>query len=161
LWTRFHALPEAKRYAETQSEQQVILDRAAEIADHLYEDGQDVWLTTCYLNREGSPWASSKALPGITATLHFEVSRDESEFFEEPMKVEVFVCKLIWRPGQFNTLLGEIAEGRENAIWFDPLSRRVLAPYDGGFDIFLENRCGVINMEQKFGAWMSDLDSKL
>lgn len=161
LWTRFHALPESKRYAETQVERKIILDRAVEIAGYLFGNGQEIWVATCRLNYESSPGTTTKILPRLATALGFEFSRDESVFFEEPVEVEVSAVKAVWQPCQFDMLLGEIAENRENAIWFDPVSGRILAPYDGGFDIFLENGQLVADIEHEFGLWMSDLDCKL
>ncbi|MBY6068119.1 hypothetical protein KUW17_15290 [Leisingera aquaemixtae] len=161
MWTRFHALPESKRYAETQAEGQTILDRANAIAGFLFEPGQEVWLANCDIHYEDEPRRTSKALPGIASPLRFEFSSDESVYFEEQTRVEVFAAKTVWKPGRFDELLSEIAEDRERAVWFDPVSGRVFAPYDGGFDIVLEDSRLVPEVEAEFRQWMSASDSKL
>lgn len=160
-WTRFHALPESKRSAETQAERRIILDRATEIAEFLFGSKQDVWLATCSLTYAGERRAKQKRLVGVEAPLPLVFSRDESRFFEDQVQVEAYADRTIWRSGHQDALLTKIAEDRENALWFAPCSGRVFAPYDGGFDIVVENRQMVGRAEEKYRAWMSELDSKL
>jgi hypothetical protein len=45
-WTRFHALPRSKRYADTDDEQQIILSRANELATECFDQKEAVWLIT-------------------------------------------------------------------------------------------------------------------
>lgn len=160
-WTRFHALPESKRSAETRTERRIILDRAAEIAEFLFGSKKDVWLATCSLTYAGDRRAKRKRIVGVETPLPFVFSRDESCFFGDQVQVEVYADRTIWRPGHQDALLTKIADDRENALWFEPSSGRVFAPYDGGFDIVVENSNVVARAEEKYSAWMSDLDSKL
>ncbi len=154
-WTRFHALPESKRLADTPAERAIILDRANRLADRPF-------------GLSGALWLSAVTGPGfgqgpvrrhrLVRAMEFA---DEDPCDEESRIRAVHANRVDWRPGAFDRLFGEIAEDQERALFFDPGTGVVLAPYDGGFDIICAGQGQRTALEQEFRRWMSARPDKL
>lgn len=162
-WTRFHALPKSQRSAENQFQMRTILHRAGLLGDCLFPPLQDIWLVSGVFG-SFKPKSTELKLAGIKKPALFQTTFAESSYgdtFDEMTRFHVYALKTHWRECNFNPLLEEIASDNAFALFFEPRSGRVLAPYDGGFDIIVESRFRVLSLERRFKHWMSDLECKL
>lgn len=159
FWTRFHALPKSKRYAENRAERQTILDRGNLLGSACFSHEEPVWLVSCPFAElvEGAGSATDFDLwPRLQMRCAFEC--------EDPGEIERYVAfadMVTWRPGAFDDLLGNIAQDRCRALLFSPASGRVMAPYDGGFDIISPDQSWIGVLEQRYRGWMSARMDKL
>lgn len=157
-WTRFHALPEAKRYAETDTEQKTILQRANALAVRCFGKTGNLWLATARYPGFETDNNDLVSRLGMTPELSWIDQTDEPE---DQIETVFFVTKVEWNPMSFDWLFTEIAKDDARAIWFDPSSKTVLAPYDGGFDIISLHPNKITDLETKFPKWMSERSDRL
>lgn len=159
-WVRFHALPKSKRYADCQIEHFCILRRFERLGSSLFGDGQRLWLVTCKLKATGEVEGALK-VAGVTRALPFQFAVRQEDFNDTLVDLQVFALETNWKSNAFELLVGEIAADRMNAIWFDPITGRVFAPYDGGFDLILESRFRAVSLAWRFRLWMSEREDML
>lgn len=157
-WTRFHALPESKRYAGTEDELSNVLSRANTLATECFGDHARVWVATGYLS-ELTP-------EEIELAVHMEMAKamtwiDESEDLEDQTEIAFFVVSTDWQPSSLDGLFRKIAEDQLRAVLFSEDTQTVLAPYDGGFDIISLQPGKVSELESKYRAWMSSRPDRL
>ncbi len=146
-WARFHALPEAKRFATTPSETAEILSRANALAASLFSDGAPIWLARCRF--PGGPLEP--------------VATPQYEQFDPATKglVEVQAEMLNWTPGAFDSDIRAVAADEDRVLFFDPETQRVFAPYEGGFDLFDPDPVRIANRRAQFADWLSRRDDGL
>lgn len=162
-WTRFHALPKSKRFAENSFERRIIRNRADVLAQNLFQHDQDLWLVSCEFENLKTT-ASKLHSAGIESGLEFQGQfhiRPVGNFFEEATKLSIYARKVVWDVQAFSDLLLRVADDKTRALWFSPRIGRVFAPYDGGFDLLFETNFRVKSFEMRHRSWLPDLDSKL
>ena len=159
-WTRFHALPKSKRYADSLTERECILRRAERIGNALFGQERMLWLATCEFKSPNEAERETQ-VPGFPQPIPFQHSLKDFKDEDGPSDWQVHALETSWNFGAFKTLFGELAEGRASAVWFDPATGRVLAPYDGGFDLILESRFRAAYLSERFRTWMSERKDRL
>ncbi len=155
-WVRFHALPRAKRYAEGPAEQAEILKRANDLAAWCFDEGRQIWLAAAvpssslrfYVRSGTAIVVGDVALPESHQVADTAADFEDEEDF-------VFARRMAWSRGAFDRLFTEIADDRTRAVMFDAGSSRVLAPYDGGFDVILETAAVRQTLRGAFSDWAS------
>ena len=144
-WARFHSLPDAKRFSQTNGEDRLVLGRANQLACDMFGTKNSVWL--CVLGT-GS-YAREQRLP-VAFSAPLDAQSDDA--FVMPFHA----CVVDWKSGAFDDLFLAIAEDRERALFFDPDCGRVMAPYDGGFDLIWEDVAQMVASKQTHIDWLPD-----
>jgi hypothetical protein len=140
-WVRFHALPDSKRYAETEIERQIILTRGNRLGDRLLGAGTSCWLVglnTCETERA---WVDVG-----------EYLRDEGGHQEFLIRFSVQAVQ--WRAGAFDAILTSVADDDARYLWVNRLSGAIFAPYDGGFDLFSPVPDEVAALKTEMTDWL-------
>lgn len=147
-WVRFHALPGSRRYAETSDDEAIILQRANTLATEVLGP-DECWLAQ--LGRIEGGWDNVAARWRDEHHLKLE-----GTVFYDEVDWPVFAGRVQFENSKFNGLLGDIAADKAfRTLWLSPASGQVFAPYDGGFDIFLESSEAASEMRAKHQAWLS------
>lgn len=158
IWTRFHALPESKRYAENDEEVRIILERANTLVTECFGECDYVWVVAAYL----SDFALKRDdLPSRLNMSKAMVWIDEVEEPEDQSEWSFFKSRLEWKRSSLDWLLREIADDDERAIIFSEEAQTVFAPYDGGFDIISLQPGKIFQLENTYRTWMSSRSDKL
>ena len=148
-WFRLHALPAAKRYAETPAERAEILARAAAAAAALLADGP-VWLVHCRFEDGFVP-------PGVDAipASPFELAGQYKDGrFEGTLTA--YAAQTTWPHADFASIMEQIADDRARAVWFAARTGEAFAPYDGGFDLIAATPQRARDLQRRFPAdWFS------
>jgi hypothetical protein len=141
-WVRFHALPHSKRYADNDVERGIILERAHALGDRLLGNEQCCWIVE-------AEW-------GISATPDdLVMSVPDPEYPQETLNF--YARQERWRAEPHDRMLLSIADdGPRRAIWMRCDSGAVLAPYDGGFDLFPPSWDVVHELKAEWPDWLSD-----
>ncbi|MEX3007095.1 hypothetical protein [Hoeflea sp. TYP-13] len=155
IWTRFHALPNSKRYADTETECETILSRANTLVEECFDDSKNLWLVTARWEGFENDLVSRL---DMTPAISWVDEQEEPEYQAQAM---FFVVRIDWKHSSQDWLFTNIAEDRERAILFSDNEKTVFAPYDGGFDIICHQTEKIRHLESKFGSWMSDRPDKL
>ena len=147
-WTRFHSLPESKRYPDSETEYAELLLRHSQVADVLFTESESVFLFRSSLNEqlEGTEMGSIQS-PGSSVPAFFPHDEDEHVL----VRAEVTE----WKPTFFDNLVRNVADEIERHIAFvSPKTRNIYAPYDGGLDVFSFST-SLAALKIRFGAWRS------
>ncbi len=151
-WIRFHALPDAKRYADTALERKTIIERANKLADELLGNNSECWLVgSC----EAWDDEGNGAVNNLRKRYSLEYAFDWSEVLEGEEQHSFHVKRVTWVSNQFDDIFESIAEDRERALFVNTTTNAVFAPYDGGYDLITNGRTHVENLKHKFSHWMS------
>jgi len=157
-WTRFHALPESKRYAETETERETILHRANILAQECFGEAGKIWLVTPQYGAFEVDDDDLVSRLGMARSMSWV---DDSDAPEDRIEIIFYAVDMDWKPASIDWLFTEIAEDKIRAILFDPLTHTVFGPYDGGFDI-VSLRCDAIQaLESRYRSWMSERSDRL
>lgn len=141
-WVRFHALPGSKRYAENDNERQVILDRANALGEQVLGDATPCWFIATDFCEMRADW--------VLAGKYEDDVGGPDEFV-----VPFYVQAVEWRSGHFDAELTSIAEDDTRFLWMSRTSGAILAPYDGGFDIFSPDADEIASLKATFHQWLS------
>jgi hypothetical protein len=138
-WTRFHSLPESKRYAENEADRVELRNRHITIATLLFVTGEPIYIYRSYFCEKRQRGKSKHQLAGRQlreSVLRLPVRVENSyETEDAPLFVRALVSR--WQPDFFAPLLDQVADFRESGVAFvSPKSRNIYCPYDGGMDVF-------------------------
>jgi hypothetical protein len=131
-WVRFHALPRAKRYAETTEERAEVLMRGHALGRAVLGDA-GCWCLTGQVS-----WADQVVVP-----LEWRDGEMVTRFHAER------------GTGVDDALLADIADDRARALFVGAVVPTVFAPYDGGFDMIVESAAQVVALRTQFPLWLS------
>jgi hypothetical protein len=158
-WLRFHSLPDSKRYADSDHERRVILDRQNLLAEEVL-GSERCWLVqTHWVTPEGvndvadvkDPFAATRKF-----NLEFAFEFADNDDNEHAVRWRVHAGPVRWADGAFDDLLLDIADERSApTIWMSESTGAVFAPYDGGIDLFLANSTQINVLKAKHHDWLS------
>ncbi|MDA1386248.1 DUF3885 domain-containing protein [Glycomyces lechevalierae] len=145
-WVRFHCLPESKRYAESESETAVILDRYNSVLDELFGGGE-----VCVVRAEYSGRRARRGLQKAWRTTVYDV---DPEF--GPSRADLFLTRHVWQRGLLDPRLRKVADDREpGGIITDPGARWLFHPYDGGMDVIAPTAADRDALRDRHQDWLS------
>ncbi|MBB5806655.1 hypothetical protein F4560_006423 [Saccharothrix ecbatanensis] len=124
-WVRFHSLPESKRYAETEAEYAIILERYNTVLNELFA-GEDVYVITGQWRDDPKPQTD------YWTTICTDPDPDDPTYWH------VYAKRIPWTTGAIDPLLRDVADDVEaNVMITDVAMTRIHHPYDGGADVLL------------------------
>ena len=151
-WVRFHSLPTSKRYADTDEERAVLLERQNTLAAKVLGEGP------CWIAQ--SHWPQ----PSVYERDFFRAARELGldhalEFL--PLTTEggewsVHARLTTWPASASRDLLLSIADDQAApTIWMSDADGAVFAPYDGGVDLFLPTTKAMLDLKRAHPDWLS------
>jgi hypothetical protein len=155
---RIHSLPLSKRYADTEAEYQIILDRQNELFDAVIGEGTDIILLFCTFTND----LSNKNYVGIrdysdfklTETLDLNKKCPEEEY-PKGFSMRIFIKSEKWKKGNRDKILKQIADDEIKVLFICPSKKRIIAPYDGGIDVIMENETKRNEFKLRYKKWLS------
>ena len=156
-WFRIHSLPESKRYAESDSEYQIIFDRQNQLINDLI--GEDTEIIISFgLYTDDIANDNYKQLPDFrefykVQTIDFHKERPEE--YEDEMQLDIYIKKDKWKKDSKNQMLKAIADEEIEAMFICPSKKCIVAPYDGGVDIIVDSTEKRDSLKIKCKDWLS------
>jgi hypothetical protein len=160
-WLRIHSLPQAKRYAEDEIEWAILLGRQNRIISDIFGENLQVLLVT-------GIYSDKMALESCVEKVHnalkpyvftkleaMDLSSRSSEFFEEGIFYTPEFAEVDWKVDRYDDLLKAIANDELRAFFVSPEKNVIIAPYDGGVDIILEDIETKEYCKSKYHQWLS------
>ena len=141
-WLRIHSLPESKRYAETQEDWTILLERQNTIIDDLIGQNSVVNVVVNYIEIDSFLFK----MFDFTNIGVFKDEKNEAVF-------QSFIFETIWQTDSLNSILREVANERLRAFIIG--EDCLIAPYDGGVDIILKDSATRDFYQLKFKNWLS------
>ena len=164
-WFRIHSLPNSKRYAKSDNEIQIILDRQNSLISDLIGSGQS-YLLLFYAMSENATSTRfnhiSNTIPLDSINLEFSLP----EHYEGEYYLHMGFINKIWEATSIDTYLEKVASD-ELVVDFDACEydlyrilivnikqNRIIVPYDGGVDIFLNTQNERDFFKSKYKDWL-------
>ena len=162
-WIRFHSLPQSKRYAETDKERGILLNRQNVLATEV------LGLAGCWLIQ--THWVTPPGMVDVADELDpFRTTRERNLEFAFEFSIpedddqlwRVHAVKTDWVSGQFDDLLLAVADEKAGpTIWMSGENGSLFAPYDGGVDLFLHDVKAAKALAVKYADWLPTSESGL
>lgn len=161
-WIRFHSLPESKRYADNETEYEIILQRANTLASRVLGRDSECWMVASYPR-------SDQEIVIYDHEIRTRFRLRESFFWTDPLEAPedqmdwlANASECVWREGVFDAAIKRVADDMEPAIlWVSRSSKADFAPYDGGSDIIPPSLDDVDVLSSTFPDWLSPNDQGL
>jgi len=144
-WFRIHSLPNSKRHAEDVLEWEILLTRHNDILDDLFEWGEDLYLVAASYEQdeceELHPFNAVQSLksfnmiPLEAVNLHHV----DPQRWDIGSRLVPMVTVINWEREKFNEIIKDVANDNSRVFFFSRSKNRIVAPYDGGIDIILED----------------------
>ncbi len=158
-WTRFHSLPESKRYAEDEVEYAEILRRHLAVGNEIFEPGEQIYVFQSRLAKGKKSEKRATFLAG--RQLRQKIIKIPSQQPENDDQYCVRSLITTWIPDFFNMLNRQLADWIESNVTFvSPRTKNIYCPYDGGMDVFTFSMPPA-SLEEKFKSWMSTREDRL
>jgi hypothetical protein len=162
-WFRIHSLPESKRYAGTEEEYKIILERQNQLIEHLIGEGTEIAISfglytgdlTNNNYKELTDFGEFQKVS--TVDLHKERPKE----YESGMYFDIFVKIEKWQKDKKNQLLRAIANDEIRAMFVCPSRKCIIAPYDGGVDIIVDSMEERNKLKLKYKDWLSEREDGL
>jgi hypothetical protein len=158
-WFRVHSLPDSKRYAEDVLEWKILLTRHNDILDDLFERGEDLYLVAASYEHdeceELHPFNEVQSLKSLNM-IPFEaidLNRIDPECWDIGSRLVPMVTVISWGKEKFNEIIKDVANDNSRVFFFSPTKNRIVAPYDGGIDIILEDEKAKDFYRSKYHRW--------
>jgi len=162
-WTRFHSLPESKRYPESEDEVIELLKRHVRVADELFTSGEPLYVFQSRYPVSRRELKETHSVAGRQlreANLMLQVNPGALATEDDNVLVTRALVTT-WRPDFYDRLVREVASEQECLVALAaPGSKNVYCPYDGGMDIFTFSVTPAA-LEKKFPTWLSQRPDKL
>jgi hypothetical protein len=141
-WVRIHSLPDSKRYADTKSEWDILLQRQNAVIDHVLQQDEKIQIVINAAEEHNYMFTAFNA----HAIGVFKDADHETEFSS-------FVIDETWQSHTFNPMLIMIAEEQMRAFIIG--TDCIVAPYDGGMDIIAKDTEACWAFKRHFSNWLS------
>jgi hypothetical protein len=151
-WIRFHALPDSKRYAETEDEWSILFERNNMLANHALGDGARCWLVICRpLEVSDSDEDAHLERYDFTHAFNWSYEVSPGPAFDVPVNV----AETIWISGQFDDLIRAVSMDLEGPVMFvSQETKAIYGPYDGGIDLILPDSNAVPPFRHEYRDWL-------
>ena len=162
-WTRFHSLPESKRYPESEDERAELLRRHSLVTAELFSPGERLYVFQSRFPVSRRQLRQKHAVAGRQlreASVMLAVNTGTVATEDDDILV-TRALETKWKPDFYERLVTEVASERESLVALAaPNSKNVYCPYDGGMDVFSFS-VSPSDLEKKFSGWLSDRPDKL
>ena len=157
IWTRFHNLPDAQRYPDTDAELDVVTDRLNRLAAHLFGQGEVGVFFMSY--SEAEKVVASVQLPGCVPVLPIPTQwlSAMAPYYENPAAGTFLVSTVKWRPGLLEGLFVAAALDRvAGPTLLGAETGDLFCPYDGGVDLFVAEPNRRREIRLQFRDWLPE-----
>ena len=157
-WLRIHSLPESKRYAESEDEYQIILDRQNKLISELIGENTEIIIVSGQYEIELTDKNSTELSKygEFKKSRTIELHKIYPEQYEDDFYYDVYFRPDSWRINSQNKLLKNIADDEFRAMFVCPKRNCIVAPYDGGMDLIVENQEKRDILKNKYKDWLSE-----
>ena len=141
IWFRVHSLPDSKRYAESDEEWSILLERHNELAVNVLGISEEIY----------AYWYWPEKLAELEGSRIVRFEDDDLESCVYAQNIGT------WKPGTHDELLKRIADDESSQVMFvNPELGNTYAPYDGGADLYIPNKRVYELLRKKYAKWKSN-----
>ncbi len=151
-WSRVHSFDDSRRYPVSRRERPALLARHNAVADRVLRR------SACYLVMAFLASYTPKPVDFCQNTVNFQFAgngRPGHPLYDGDL-LSFWVAAVDWRRGAFDDLIWRIAHDRHPAevLLVSTQTLNILAPYDGGADLFFGRENELREFEREFCEWL-------
>ena len=157
-WFRIHSLPESKRYAETEDEYKIILDRQNQLIEDLIGEGTEIAISFGLYTDDitNDSYKELTDFGEFRKVLTIDLQKERPKEHEDETYFDIYAMIDIWHKDNKNEILKAIADDEIRALFICPSKHCIVAPYDGGVDIFVDSTTKRNELKAKYSDWLSE-----
>jgi len=158
-WFRIHSLPNSKRYADSEDEMRIILERQNGLIDDLLSEKNN-YLQLLYHFSETSTSKCFSKIDNVITLDSIQITNENDDIY-----LNLAIINKIWENGSIDSYLKAIANDEPiisnelcevyHGLIIDTKKNRIIAPYDGGVDIILNTMQERDDFKLKYKDWLS------
>ena len=162
-WFRIHSLPESKRYAENESEYQIILDRQNTLINDLIGDNAEVIISfgLCSDDLSNDNYKELTYFGEFVKVQTIDLKKERPEENDHELFLNIYIKIEKLKRNSRNEILKAIADDEIRAMFISPSSDCIIAPYDGGVDIIVDSIEKRDELKLKYKDWLSEREDGL
>lgn len=162
-WFRIHSLPESKRYAENDSEYQIILHRQNTLINDLLGYNTEIIISFgLYMDDLSNDNYKELTDFGVFDKVQsISLHKERPKEYEDEMYYDIYIKGDQWEMNSKNELLKAIADDEIRAMLICPSNDCIIAPYDGGVDIIVYSTEKRDELKLKYKDWLSEREDGL
>lgn len=157
-WVRFHSLPESKRYPESESEYQEMLNRNNSLLKEIFGLQSSLLVVLPEYSDSVEPIKPEKELNELfpqskywCSIAQYDDEEDDDEFYWH-----LHVAKVTLNTNELDNLFRLVAHDEAgNIIIVGIASNTLFHPYDGGADVILSSTEQRNELKNKYSKWLS------
>ena len=146
-WFRIHSLSKLKRYAEADTEYQIMINRQNQLINDLIGEKNKIIVSFgVYTNdisndnyKELTDFGEFKKVQTI------DLHKIRPKEYEDQEYYEIYIKDDYWKDETKNEILKAIADDKIKAMFICPSRHCIIAPYDGGVDIIVDSSKNEMN----------------
>ncbi len=166
-WFRIHSLPESQRYPNNDSDWAILLNRQNALITDLVGSNSNLLLVTgeYVYNYDGDQehqftfeesikhldFTSLKV--AVLGDTRYDASVPDDE--KSLITYRPVVAEITWVPGKYDSILRDVASERLRVMFISVSKMCIIAPYDGGVDVILEDIVIRDFYKLKYKEWLS------
>jgi hypothetical protein len=158
-WARIHSLPDSKRYAESDEERQVLLERQLLVAQFVLNPKAHCYFFThrYVVEADESTRDAAPAIGGAPLTEQWREPAETDKAMDDGAREELRIlgAKGMWPPERIEVTLLAVGNDEDRLVVLSRDTGQVFAPYDGGVDVILSGPAAVQRFRDRFAAWLS------
>ena len=156
-WFRIHSLPESKRYADTEEEYKIILDRQNQLISDLIGKESEVAISfgLYNLDKTNKNDIELTSFGEFEKVLRVDLRKERPEEYKEEMYFDIYIKTEKWEIGSKDEILKAIADDEIRAMFISPSGKCIIAPYDGGVDVIVDSTEKRDKLKAKYKEWLS------
>jgi len=153
-WVRFHALPESKRYPESEQEYQEILLRHNTVLTELNESLNELYIVLPMYTESSAPEEPCEEIKSLFSNSTYWRSIDKLE--ECDVCWHLYAAKVNYTGSELDTVFRKVAnEELGNVLIISVEDKFVFHPYDGGADVILPTPASRDAIKNVHANWLS------
>ncbi len=162
-WLRIHSLPESKRYAESDFEYNIILNRQNQLINDLIGEGTEFFISIGLYTGDtnNNNYTELTGYGDFYKTQTIDLSKARPLEYDEETYFEIYIKKEFWKSESKNNILKAIANDEIRAMFICPSKKCIVAPYDGGVDIIVDTTEKRNELKEKYRNWISQQEEGL
>lgn len=152
-----HSLPGSKRYADTEDEYELLLDRHYQLLATLRgEDSSTLVVVHARWDARGRFAATSKFRRATEEWAFWRTFRDELQGDDDgPIPLYAFVRRFPLARGLLDPFLRRAADDVDRILFTNEAVEWIYAPYDGGADVIARTTADRDALRERYADWLS------
>lgn len=162
-WFRIHSLPSSKRYADTEHEYKIILDRQNHLIEDLIGEGTEIAISFGLYTDDitNNNYKELTDFGEFRKVLTINLHKERPEEYENETYFDIFFKTEKWHKYKNDEILKAIADDEIRAMLVCPSKHCIIAPYDGGVDIIVDSTDKRDELKMKYKNWTSEREDGL